>query len=194
MIYQISLIKDRSRPNNAHLASAVRHHEQALQADDISIYGIFSGLLGLASNEVYVVTNSTQRHSLQPVLAQAGLELEASHVFAPTVRPVDHSPRKTPGVYVFRWFSVKNEHVDEIVSLSNAAWESFEGGFDTQIQGLFAEPTQQEVFGQMLLITRYTNLAVWEASRSAAPQAMENFRRRSALTLEARPIATQLMI
>jgi hypothetical protein len=194
MYYQVSLIKDHSRQTSAHAAAAVRDHEAALTAQNINLYGIFAGMLGLASNEIYVVTNATHRYSLQGFLTDAGLELEASHVFMPTVRPIDHSPRTNPGIYVFRWFAVKNADVAEIVELSNAAWTSFEAGFDTQVQGLFAEPERNDVFGQMLLLTYYSNLSVWEASRDPAPAAKENFKRRNALTLEATPIATRLVL
>jgi len=161
MIYQISQVKDHSRQNSARLLSMVRTHEPALQDQDIGVYGVFSGLFGLASNEVYVVTNSSQKHSLEPLLKEPGLELEANHVFVPTVRPIDHTPRQKP---------------------------------DAQVQGLFAEPLRRDVFGHMLLSTRYDSLAIWEASRHPAPQARENFRRRNTITLEARPIATQLMV
>ena len=40
---------------------------------------------------------------------------------------------------MFRWFSIDNKDVDEIARLSETAWQTFESGFDTEVQGLFAE-------------------------------------------------------
>lgn len=194
MIYQVSLIKDHSRPSSKHGIAAIRAHQAELEAQGITLYGIFSGLFGLATNEIYVVTYSLQPHSLQKIVTAANLELEASHWFVPTARPTEHAPLTTPGIYVFRWFKVNNADVQEIVELSTTAWQSFEAGFQTQVQGLFAEPESTAIFGQMLLITRYADLSVWEASRHPAAEARDNFQRRHALTVEAKPIATQLTL
>jgi len=194
VIYQVSLIKDHCRPSSNSGIAAIRAHQAELETQGIKLYGIFAGLLGLATNEIYVVTYSPQPHSLQATVTAAGLELEASHEFLPTARPTEHAPLTKPGIYVFRWFKVKNTDVKAIVELSTTAWKSFEAGFQTQVQGLFAEPESAAVFGQMLLITRYADLSVWEASRHPSDEARENFQRRHALTIEAKPIATQLAL
>jgi len=194
VIYQVSLIKDHCRPSSNSGIAAIRAHQAELETQGIRLYGIFAGLLGLATNEIYVVTYSPQPHSLQATVTAAGLELEASHEFLPTARPTEHAPLTKPGIYVFRWFKVKNTDVKAIVELSTTAWKSFEADFQTQVQGLFAEPESAAVFGQMLLITRYADLSVWEASRHPSDEARENFQRRHALTIEAKPIATQLAL
>jgi hypothetical protein len=194
VIYQVSLIKDHCRPSSNSGIAAIRAHQAELETQGIRLYGIFAGLLGLATNEIYVVTYSPQPHSLQATVTAAGLELEASHEFLPTARPTEHAPLTKPGIYVFRWFKVKNTDVKAIVELSTTAWKSFEAGFQTQVQGLFAEPESAAVFGQMLLITRYADLSVWEASRHPSDEARENFQRRHTLTIEAKPIATQLAL
>jgi hypothetical protein len=111
----------------------------------------------------------------------------------PTVRPTDHTPLSKPGIYVFRWFDVLNKDVDEIASLSEQAWVSFEGDFDSQIQGLFALQNRQGDKGKMLLLTWYKNLTVWQDSRAPSKEAMNLFIKRHELTIEALPIATRLL-
>jgi hypothetical protein len=118
------------------------------------------------------------------------VQLLSSHLFNPTLRPLDHQPRTRPGVYVFRWFSVLPDAVDEIIQLSYNAWPTFEGSFETEVQGLFVEASGQP--SEMLLITWYKNLSVWEESRHPPEDARESFLRRHQLTLNAKPIATML--
>ena len=119
----------------------------------------------------------------------------------PTVRPLEHVARTVPGIYVFRWFDVNQSDVEEIAALSKEAWNTFEAGFDTQVQGLFAEAGMQQGLNEeqlgeretMLLVTWYRDLAVWQDSREPHPKARELFLKRHNLMKEAKPIATRLM-
>jgi len=100
--------------------------------------------------------------------------------------------RSRGGIYVLRWFDVRNRDVDEIVRLSDEAWTPFEEGFDSEIRGLFAECDRSNDQGKMLLLTWYQNLSVWEASRQPSKEAKDRFRRRHDLTIETIAIATRL--
>ncbi len=192
--YCLHLLKD---PNRADATDLVRFlngsARPALEKQGASVFGIFHGLFGLASNELYLVANS-EDHQPDVTGLFAGFSLLDSVQLVPTVRPTDHSPRQQPGLYVFRWFSVHTRDIDEIAALSDAAWKTFEGGFDTQVQGLFAEPDRSQEQGKMLLLTWYKNLTVWQDSRKPPPEATENFAKRHQLTLEARPVATRLVM
>ena len=165
-----------------------------------SLYGLFLGLLGLASNELYLAVfreddkpypNGTS--PLSGLLESHNFRLKEHYQLIPTVRPTEHSMRTREGIYVFRWFDVLNRDVDEIVKLSDAAWTSFEEGFNSEIQGLFAESDRSQEQGKMLLLTWYQNFAVWEASRRPAKEAKERFLRRHELTIETVAIATRLV-
>jgi hypothetical protein len=188
--YQVFHIKDLSRPGSANLVK-LANDDVTKQVQDAGheVFGIFASLFGLASNEIYLVTFGEKSPSLS---FPDGVELVSTHLFNPTIRPRNHQPRTRAGVYVFRWFSVSPDSVDEIVHLSNDAWPTFEGSFETEIQGLFIEATGQP--SEMLLITWYKDLSVWEASRYPPPDARENFLRRHQLTLSATPIATVLTL
>lgn len=193
MQYTISLIKDRSSHTNA---GAIKKVHSTLvtdfKRDGVNFFGAFTPLFGLASNELYLVTSAEKTHDLNSLAEQNSLEVLETNQMVPTVRPTDHATRTQPGIYVFRWFSIYTKDIAEIARLSNEAWQTFEGGFDTEVQGLFRDANPGNDQGKMLLITWYRDLSVWEASRFPAPEARENFLRRANLTIEARPIATRL--
>lgn len=188
MLYQVHQLKDNGRPGSARMIQLINGElEKNLSVKGSSLYGIFQPLFGLASNEIYLVTYAQTPTTL--VLPPEIQELCCRDLI-PTVRPTADEPRSRPGIYVFRWFSVAADSVDEIARLSSEAWPTFEASFETEVQGLFVD--QGDSPGGMLLITWYKDLSVWEASRQPPEKARENFLRRHQLTLSALPIATML--
>ena len=183
MQYQLYHLKDHSRPG----ALGLIEFCDALVSEH-DVYGRFGGLFGLASNEIYLVTNGQPRTTID---LPDHIELLTTIALKPTSRPTEHSPRTKAGVYVFRWFNIEPQNVDEIVALSGTAWPSFEKYFDAEIQGLFVEAVK--VPSRMLLLTRYGDLGAWELSRRPSAEATENFLKRHQLTLNATPIATTLL-
>ncbi len=136
----------------------------------------------------------TKSHPLSKLVTLNNYTLLKGYQFSPTVRPIDHSMRTKSGIYVFRWFDVYNRDVDEIVKLSDEAWVTFEGDFDSEVQGLFAESDRSKEKGKMLLLTWYRDLRVWETSRKPSNEARERFLKRHQLTIESTPIATRLLV
>ncbi len=195
-LYQVYLLKDPGQPNASALVNFTQGSLNLILKDrGYTCFGVFQGLFGLASNELYLVI-STEDETMdvsQNVLAE-GYEIRQRLELVPTVRPTHHEPREQPGIYVFRWFTVRLDDVTEIASLSAEAWKTFEGGFDTEVQALFVEQHPDPERGKMLLITWYRDLSVWQASRQPPAEALENFMKRQALTLEAFPVATRLAI
>jgi hypothetical protein len=166
-----------------------------------SLYGIFFGLFGLATNELYLMArrenggpSSDEISPLSKLIEEHRFNLRETFQFSPTVRPIEHSQRTRSGIYVFRWFDVFNRDVEEIVKLSDEAWVTFEGDFDSEVQGLFAEKDRSREQGKMLLLTWYRDLSVWETSRKPSPEARERFLKRHKMTLESLPIATRLYL
>lgn len=199
-VYEFIRIKDRNR--NGILNTVEIISTQILpeaEQSGYSLYGVFFGLLGMVSNELYLVVMREdnapmldERRSISNLVERHGLSLQERYHLCPTVRPAEHTMRSRDGIYVFRWFDVLNRDVDEIVRLSDEAWASFEEGFDSEIQGLFAECDRSNEQGKMLLLTWYQNLTVWEASRQPSNEARDRFRRRHDLTIETIAIATRL--
>lgn len=193
--YQLIKLKDKN--SNGIQEALQKLHTSILPAAEKNgsrLWGIFFGLFGLATNELYLVTMSeTGNDSLTNLIEDENLQLLQTFEFVPTVRPVQHEARSARGIYVFRWFDVNNSDVAEIARLSDEAWATFEEGFDTEVQGLFAEKEPSTDVGKMLLVTWYRDLTVWEESRKAPPEARDRFTRRHQLTIEAIPIATRLV-
>lgn len=160
----------------------------------LEIWGAFSGLFGIGSNELFLVLHGEGATPLDE-LSAAGFEVIESHDFVPTVRPGRFEPRTRNGLYVFRFFEVGHDDVDEIARLSMQAWETFERTDDyaAAAQALFAPADRSEPTGTMLLVTWYDGFESWESSRAPAPEATENFRRRRELTRSAIAYATRLV-
>ncbi len=105
-------------------------------------WGVFTGLFGLASNEVIVVGSLADA---APTPEPSPLAV-AAELWEPTARPLTTDPCHRDGLYVFRRFHVRPEHVDEVVALSAEAWNTFEvsDSYAAQPQGLFRPPPDQD--------------------------------------------------
>jgi hypothetical protein len=195
MIYRVFKLKDETSNGLIGLLGSISGLQATLKNKGHVTFGLFPGLFGLATNEIYWVLMSEETVS-DPTseIEASGVNIMNAKTLVPTVRPTMHAPRSEPGIYVFRWFSVKNKDVDEIARLSNLAWATFEAGFDTEVQGLFAEADREDENGNMLLVTWYRNLTVWQDSRLPDQEARDLFQRRHQLTLEAKPVATRLYL
>ena len=163
---------------------------------DAGIWGAFFGLFGLGSNELILVTTDNVANMDDRLGAIDSVQRSETLYLEPTVRPNDYEPRTREGLYVFRFFDVRNSDVDEIAQLSKTAWETFEVSDEYQAvpQALFCEQERSSEFGKMLLCTWYDGLNSWQVSRTPAPEATENFRARAKLTLNATPYATRLIV
>jgi hypothetical protein len=162
-------------------------------------WGIWSGLFGIASNELVLMTSADAavRHYalLNERIAAAPCTIVEQHLLRPTVRPTDREPPARPGLYVFRFFDVNNADVDEIAKLSLEAWTTFEttDAYRAQPQGLFCQNDRTDARGIMLLCTWYDGLESWQTSRSPPPEAAGNFRRRHQLTFSTIAYAADLV-
>jgi hypothetical protein len=154
----------------------------------VRLWGIWSGLFGIGSNEIVVMTSADaavdHARLLNVGIATAPCAMVEQHLLRPTVRPTDAEPLTRPGLYVFRFFDVNNADVDEIATLSFEAWTTFEthDAYRAQPQGLFCQNDRNDARGIMLLCTWYDGLESWQTSRSPPAQAADNFRRRHQLT------------
>jgi hypothetical protein len=158
--------------------------EQVYGGGGEGVLGVFAPLLGYASNEALVLTD--ERATSDAVLRGAGVAAAEWRRMSPTLRPHQGARPEPGGVYVHNWFTIDGEAFDEFVQLSGAAWVDFEARFEASIYGLFAvEPTESEKTGgvrQLLLMTRYTDLAEWQKSRDPTSEAMKSFAKRRELT------------
>ncbi len=184
-----------------------RPWEKALHEDGIAkltelggeLYGVWSPLFGLASNQLVVMTSwktsdSVVRNVTETLTALDGIVRVDNHLMVPTVRPTTAAPPCQPGLYVHRRFWLEPGHVDESVELSDTAWETFEAAFEMRVIGFFRKTEPEAELAELMLLNWYPNLAAWEASRKLelAPEARRRFRRRLELSKEMCAIATSL--
>ena len=156
------------------------------------VVGRFVAQLGWAANDTAVllqgIDDSESMEAVRDLVGAVSAEDARIIDMAPTARPVGDGPLVLApgGIYVHRWFTVETPDLERFVDLSAQAWPDFEGRFDTQIFGLFhANQTQtQTAFGhsRLLLLTRYADHGVWEASRDPSTEAMQIFAQRQLLT------------
>ena len=152
------------------------------------VVGLFQGQLGFASNEAVILLRwpTAQRDRLRELDTAPGVVAMHPQMLTPTVRPADDKRLKSGGIHVHRWFTVDADSVADFVSLSNRAWENFEGSYDTEIFGLFtAEITAQDLrdgVGRLLLLTYYASHGVWETSRDQTRDPAGLFAKRHELT------------
>lgn len=180
------------------LLRAKQNHHRTLAAEVLKddahgskIWGAFSGLFGLASNELILLSYQDDEGAAPPLNPHA-----ISHeIWQATVRPVEFMPCSQPGIYVFRRFHVASQDVAEVVHLSSQAWQSFIDAdrYQTQPLGLFCPPADEHGVVKMMLVTWYDGFSSWQLSRAPAPEATENFARRHALTQTTYAVATQLL-
>jgi len=164
----------------------------------VQTWGAFSGLFGIASNELVLMTAAEQPDhaaQLNTQLHMLPCTVVEQHVLAATVRPLAATPLTRPGLYVLRFFDVNNSDVDEIAALSQQAWTTFETAtaYRSQPQGLFCLHDRSDVRGIMLLCTWYDGFESWQVSREPPPAARANFQRRHELTFGTNAVATRLI-
>ena len=161
----------------------------------VAPWGIWSGLFGVASNELLVMSVGPADHPrwLHDAMP-AGVGVSEQLLLRPTVRPQSADRLTRAGLYVFRFFEIASRDIDEFVALSARAWTTFEtaADYDSHPEGLF-RPVSAESVARMLLCTWYDGLQSWQASRTPAPEARANFAARHALTVSTWALATQLI-
>lgn len=163
-----------------------------------SCWGAFSGLFGIGSNEFVLMLSGDEPQlvaAAEHIESDTDASIATTYLFEPTVRPTEPVPITRPGLYVFRFFDVAHDDIDEVARLSREAWETFENTSDYQAepQGLFCEHHRAGDAGKMLLLTWYDGLGSWQASRAPNPEARANFVRRHELTRGTVAYATRLI-
>jgi hypothetical protein len=166
----------------------------ALAAQDGEIVGQFAPQLGWwAGDEAAVLVRWSSGKPAQLDALPAVTAIRSNRL-VPTLRPGDGDRPAAGGIYVHRWFEIEAASADEFVALSGEGWKDFEARFDARIFGLFrAEPDGREGSARLLLITRYGDHGVWEASRDPTTEAMRVFMRRQQLTRRSWAASTLLV-
>lgn len=171
--------------------------EQLRSVSQGEVVGQFAPMLGWKTNEAAVLVRGSTGKDLSTKLGAPLVNEISSQRLHPTVRPGDSDRVASGGIYVHRWFVVETASAEEFVDLSGQGWRRFESQFDARIFGLFrAEPDRHDLADgvtRLLLITRYGDHGVWEASRDPTTEAMQIFARRQRLTRRSWAASTRLI-
>ncbi|WP_374575915.1 hypothetical protein [Phenylobacterium sp.] len=166
-------------------------HRRALEAAGGELVGYFTPQLGWSSDEAALILRwpadaPGRKAAVDGLCADPALAGARRDRMAATIRPGPADLPPPGGIFVHRVFEIDAADVDMFVALSGQAWGGFEGGFDSDIFGLFrVSPTAEDARAggtRMLLVTRYADHGVWEASRAPAPEVRDLFMRRRDLT------------
>lgn len=149
---------------------------EAARAVGGSVFALFSGLIGFATDEGVVLSawpdvDTLTAHAARTVGAVAGIVESSAERLAPTVRPIDATPL-VPGapadVYAHRWFWLQPQDWPEFLALSqDGVWPYFEAD-GCRIIGLWRS-IEPGPLARALLITRYPSIAHWERTRLQSP-------------------------
>lgn len=165
------------------------------------IVGVFTPQLGWHARQAAVLLRwndpaADREAAVAALQSAAGVAAARRDLLAATVRPGTSDRPRPGGIYVHRWFVVETASVPEFLELSAEGWRDFETRFDTQIFGLFAaarnDADKAAGVTRLLLITRYGDHGVWEASRDPSTEAMAAFARRRRMTRDTWAASTLL--
>lgn len=156
-----------------------------------TLWGIWHGVFGMASNELMLVTAHDEQED--GLALPENVRVAEVYQLKATARPTDNTPLSQAGIYVFRDFVLDGKDIEEVVALSSAAWQSFEVGenYAAQPMGLFA-PQTPSANCVMHLLTWYPDFTSWQNSRESGPEALQRFAARRALTYSTNAVATRL--
>ena len=172
-------------------AATVKARLPQIQAAGGEVLGLFTPQIGWVARQAallirWVPDGRGREGEVNYLLRNKAVRFGQRGRIEPTSRPGPADKPAAGGIYVHRWFRVEPKNVAEFLALSSEGWRDFETRFDARIFGLFtAERTlvdRQEGITRLLLITRYKDHGVWEASRDPTTAAMQAFQRRSAIT------------
>jgi hypothetical protein len=172
-------------------ASVKQQFSERAKASNGHLFGCWRSMvgLGLARDEGIALSAWRTRNeaSSAPPLDQGAYLEQQQHLLEATVRPTSDSPPTCDGAYVFRWFHLQHQDWPAFRDLSDAAWPNMESVFDVNICGFWKSLEVSPPATRVLLLTRYADLSVWEASRwwskpvAAADASMGRFKQRNQL-------------
>jgi hypothetical protein len=181
----------------AHLQAA----KPALADAGAEMLGLFTAQLGWEAADAALLVRWRGVRRAETALAGA---LAAPQVLthtiqrlSPTVRPDGDAVPPPGGIYVHRWFETAAADLAEFLALSQEGWKDFEPRFEARVFGFFlADETEADGKAgsrRLLLLTRYGDHGVWEASRDPSTQAMQTFGRRALITRRTHAASTLLV-
>lgn len=183
-------------------AEVVKARKPMIQAAGGEVLGLFTPQIGWVARQAALLVRWTpdakgREGEIRALMRHKSVRLAQRGRLAATTRPGTTDTPAPGGIFVHRWFVVGLDDVPEFLRLSSEGWADFERRFDTRIFGLFtaerSDLDRSKRQTRLLLITRYRDHGVWEASRDPSTDAMKAFRRRGELTRDTWNASSLLM-
>lgn len=182
------------------LVEGLKGLKSALAAAHGEPLGLFVPQLGWEAAEAALLIRWREERdeaALESITSLPQIKGALTDSLVATVRPSDDATLPAGGIFVHRWFETATANLEEFKALSAEGWKDFEPRFDARVFGLFlAEESQDDQMAgsrRLLLITRYADHGVWEASRDPSSEAMKSFSRRALLTRRTHGASTLLI-
>ena len=174
---------------------------EELAAAGGEVLGMFTTQIGWEASQVAVLLRwaGIRDDAARMRLVTAPQVIRSStESLRPTLRPGDGAALLPGGIYVHRWFETAISDLEEFQRLSGEGWKDFEPRFEANVFGLFLADTSasdRELGARrLLLVTRYGDHGIWEASRDPTSAAMQIFQRRAMITRRTFAASTLLTI
>ncbi|MDP7391193.1 MAG: hypothetical protein QGH07_05015 [Alphaproteobacteria bacterium] len=107
--------------------------------------------------------SATANGALAPAID--GLDSAETEALEAMVRPTDDAPPAYDGVNVFRWYDIADADWPDFRDMSDTTWPIMEEVFHVNIRGFWRGLETAPPAAKVLLLTRYADLSVWDASR-----------------------------
>ena len=183
-------------------AEAVRARLPGIKAAGGEVLGLFTPQIGWVARQAALLVRwspdgNGRTGEVSGLMRDKTVRFAQRGRLAPTSRPAPEDRPRPGGIFVHRWFVVETDNVQEFLRLSQEGWRDFETRFEANIFGLFAADRssidRRDGVQRLLLITRYKDHGVWEASRDPSTAAMAAFQRRAAITRDTWNASTLLV-
>ncbi len=163
------------------------------------VFGVFTAQIGIPRDQVIVMNVWPDAASVRAPALPAGVTTVEQALWDATIRPAEGAVITVgPGIVTHRRFTVRDDDVAEFVALSGDAWGNFEETQAAQPIGMWRSQTPAAPgIADMRLVTWYSDLAAWDASRfwtanpnPATAAAHARFKARGEITIDTNVIVT----
>ena len=163
------------------------------------VFGVFTAQIGIPRDQIIMLDVWPDAASVSAVPPPGGVRIAEQALWDATIRPAEGAVIEVgPGIVTHRSFTVRDENVAQFLELSGDAWGNFEGTQAARPIGMWRSRTPVGPgLADMRLMTWYSDLAAWDASRFWTPKpnpataaAHARFRARGEITIETNVVVT----
>jgi len=167
------------------------------------VFGVFTAQIGLPRDQVIMMTVWPDAASVRAPALRTGVTLVEQALWDATIRPAEGAVIDVgPGIVTHRKFTVRDEDVAQFLDLSDTAWGNFEETQAARPIGMWRSRTQVGPgLADMRLMTWYSDLAAWDASRFWNPKpnpataaAHARFKARGEITIDTNVVVTGMVV